>query len=375
MRLLDRYLLRELIVPLAYCLAGFLIFWISFDLLAQMAEYQKLRLKAHDLVDLYLVTIPSILVTVLPMAFLLSLLYALTNHARHHEITAMRAAGISLGRIAVPYVAVGVLLSLGVFAMGEYWAPTSNDDAEEILARHQTDKSLSSGRRQWEPKLGFYNNLERRWWFVENYHLFTGEMLRPHVIWLLPDGSRREILAEQATHVSGIWTFTNVHRLSYEGKTGTAPVQEELPTLAMPEFQETPEQIRSEIKINKLRNFKGARKTQLSIREILDYERLHPSGIPPGLQSVLRTKLHGQMASPWTSLVVVAIALPFGARSGRRNVAAGVASSIFICFAYFVLQQLSLALGSGGHLEPWIAAWAPNLIFGLTGLVLTWRLR
>ena len=32
MRLLDRYLLRELLVPLGYCLGGFLIFWISFDL-------------------------------------------------------------------------------------------------------------------------------------------------------------------------------------------------------------------------------------------------------------------------------------------------------------------------------------------------------
>ena len=143
----------------------------------------------------------------------------------------------------------------------------------------------------------------------------------------------------------------------------------------MREFWETPEQIRSEIKIGRLRSFKMARKTHLSIREILDYYDLHPAGVPPALRAVLDTKLHGQIAAPWTSLVVVAIALPFGARSGRRNVAVGVASSIFICFAYFVLQQLSLALGGGGHVPAWIAAWAPNFLFGLTGLILSWRMR
>jgi lipopolysaccharide export system permease protein len=374
MRLLDRYLLRELLVPFAYCLAGFLIFWVSFDLFARMSEFQKLHLKARDLLELYTVNAPSILATVLPMAFLLSLLYALTNHARHNELTAMRSAGMSLARISVPYVVVGFILSLAVFAMNELWVPGSAEAAEEIEARYQTDKSTTSYQRQWERKLGFYNHLERRWWFVESYHLFTGEMIRPHVIWLLPDGGRREILADHGAFIDGVWNFTNVHSLSYEPKSAI-PVQEELDDVTMPEFRETPEQIRSEIKINKLRSFKQARKTVLSIQEIFEYKRLHPAGMPAGLRAVLETKLHGQMAAPWVSLVVVAIALPFGARSGRRNVAVGVASSIFICFAYFVLLQLSLALGAGGKVEPWVAAWMPNALFGLTGLILIWRMR
>ena len=41
MRLLDRYLLRELLIPFSYCLVGFLIFWISSDVFAQMSEFQK----------------------------------------------------------------------------------------------------------------------------------------------------------------------------------------------------------------------------------------------------------------------------------------------------------------------------------------------
>lgn len=377
MRLLDRYLLRELIVPFSYCLAGFLIFWVSCDLLTQMSDYQKLRLRPRDLVDLYIVMTPGILVLTLPMVFLLALLYALTNHARHHELTAIRAAGVSLSRLSLPYVGLGFVLSVAVFALGEFWVPRGNDDAEEILARHQSDQKITSTRRQWEAKLTHYNPLERRWWVVENYHLFTGEMIRPHIVWIPTNSGQVDIFAEHGAWTNGAWTFTGVHRLTYPypARPGAEPVQEQFPVLAMADFQETPEQIRSEIKINRLRSFKYARKTHLSIREILDYQRLHPSGVPAELQATLETKLHGQMASPWTCLVVVAIALPFGARSGRRNVAVGVASSIFICFAYFIALQFSLALGSGRHLPPWLAAWLPNIVFGVAGIILCRRLR
>ena len=90
---------------------------------------------------------------------------------------------------------------------------------------------------------------------------------------------------------------------------------------------------------------------------------------------MLDTKLHGRIAAPWTCVVVVCIALPFGALSGRRNVFVGVASSIIICFTYFVLLQVGLALGVRGYVLPWVAAWGPNLLFGIAGLALTWRLR
>ena len=88
-----------------------------------------------------------------------------------------------------------------------------------------------------------------------------------------------------------------------------------------------------------------------------------------------RTKFDGRLAAPWTCLVVVLIAIPFGAASGRRNLFFGVAGSIFICFGFFVVQQFSLALGSGGYMPPWLAAWLPNMIFAGLGLLLTARVR
>jgi lipopolysaccharide export system permease protein len=121
MRLLDRYLLRELLVPFGYCLVGFLIFWLTFDLFGQLSDFQKLKLSAEEIFQYYLAKTPEILVVALPVAFLLALLYALTNHARYHELTAIRSAGVSLTRLAAPYLAVGFVLTLALFAMNELW--------------------------------------------------------------------------------------------------------------------------------------------------------------------------------------------------------------------------------------------------------------
>ena len=135
MRLLDRYLLRELLVPLGYCLAGFLIFWVAFDLFSELGDLQEHKLHGSDILEYYLVRTPEFLVIVLPMALLLALLYALTNHARHQEITAMRAAGVSMWRLCVPYLGVGLAASICLFALNEFWVPNTSDQAERILNR------------------------------------------------------------------------------------------------------------------------------------------------------------------------------------------------------------------------------------------------
>jgi len=104
----------------------------------------------------------------------------------------------------------------------------------------------------------------------------------------------------------------------------------------------------------------------------MQYLRLHPE---PEHGAALYTKMHGRLAAPWTCLVVVLLATPFAAGSGRRNVYVGVASSILIYFAYYVLQQLCLALGAGSFLPPLLAGWAPNLAFALFGGIMMARVR
>jgi lipopolysaccharide export system permease protein len=372
MRLLDRYLLRELLVPLGYCLSGFLVFWISSDLLTEMGTFQQHKLSGLDVIHYYFVKAPEFLVIVLPMALLLPLLYTLTNHARHHELTAMRAAGISLWRLCLPYLAVGFMASLVLFALNELWVPDSAETAERILNRRQ-EKAPDSGTRDQVRNFGFKNEREGRTWQIGAYNLRTHEMMDPKVDWHRADGSHRELIAKRGAWTNGVWTFYEVWENVYAPRTG-ALTRNPLAVLTLPEFTETPEQIQSEIKISSRLSRGGLRRADMPLLELLNYVRLHPQ--PSGTdRSWLYTKLHGRLAAPWTCLVVVVIAIPFSAGTGRRNVFSGVAGSVVICFVYFILLQLGLALGTGGYLPPSLAAWFPNLAFGAAGAWLTERVR
>ncbi|MBI3853420.1 MAG: LptF/LptG family permease [Verrucomicrobia bacterium] len=371
MRLLDRYLLRELLIPLGYCLSGFLIFWVSSDLFNMLDDFQEKKLLLRDILQYYLVTAPEFLVLVLPMALLLALLYALTNHARHHELIAMRAAGISLWRLCLPYLAVGCVFALVYFALNELWVPNSVEAAERILNR-RVQKQASPEKRNIVRNLGLRNFRDDRTWHIGTYHLRTHEMENVIVEWKLPDGARRELYAQRGVRIDKVWTFSNALELTFAPGTTMLTNRNQTALLAVPEFTETPEQIKSEISFDN-RNL-VARNADLPLVDIFNYKRLHPH-LARSDRNWLYTQLHGRLAAPWTCLVVVLIAIPFAASSARRNVFVGVASSISICFIYFVLLRLGLALGSGGYVPPWLAAWFPNVSFGICGLWLTARVR
>ncbi len=373
MRIIDRYLLRELLVPLAFCLCGFLIFWIAFDLFANLQDLQEHKLHAADIAKLYLVKTPEFLVLILPVALLLALLYTLTNHARHHELTAMRGAGISLWRLTLPYFCVGLVMSLVMFALNELCVPNTDELADDIL-NSRIVKKANKENSDIQKNFDFTNARERRIWHTDLYNAEAMEMTQTTVEWTLPNHAYRQIVAKRAAYTNGVWTFFDVLQQTYS-PTSTSPTNRDFfAILPMRYFSETPEQIKSEIKISNRLNFRSGRRADIPLVEIWNYLRLHPQ-LSRTDKSWLFTKLHGRLAMPWTCLVVVLIAIPFGAPSARRNVFVGVASSIVICFAFFVLLQLALALGGGGYLPPVVAAWLPNLSFGIAGAWLTARVR
>lgn len=372
MRLLDRYLLREFLIPLGYCVLGFLIFWLSSDLLSELDDYQEKGLSAVEVGRLYMSKTPELLVVVIPIALLLALLYALTNHARHQELTAMRAAGVSIWRICAPYLAVGFIASLALLALNELWVPQSSERVYAILNRRESPKQMDQGN--WQLNLTFRNGRDGRIWNIEAYNVDTAEMKTPHVSWQLPDGTQHSLRAGSAIRTNGMWVFHDVQEFTWSPGKDFDPASKSVEALAIPEFSETPEQIKSEIKIRRVTSVQAAKEPHLSIKEIANYIRLHPR-LSSRNHALLYTQWHARLAWPWTCLVVVLIAIPFGAPSGRRNVFAGVASSVFICFLFFILLRFGLALGTGGRLPPWIAAWSPNLLFGAAGVLITTRIR
>ncbi|HZT23285.1 MAG TPA: LptF/LptG family permease [Verrucomicrobiae bacterium] len=372
MRLLDRYVLRELLTPLGYALGGFLVFWISWDLFNELQEMQERKLHLPDVLEYVAAMTPEFLATILPIALLLALLFALTHHARHQELTAMRAAGVSLWRICAPYFLVGLVAGAAVFTLNEYVVPRSTDWAREILQRYVQKPDDFSMRRQFH---GFVNVPARRVWKFDEFRPAAAELIAPEVIQTLPDGSQWVLRAARAVWTNGQWTFYHAQEFVQANERSPFVPRPETNVLTLPAFRETPRQITVEMKISAYESL-GKHKADISIADILSHLQFTGDGAGArGDSGWLLTELHTRLAAPWTCLVVVLMAIPFGAASGRRNLFAGVAGSLFICFAFFVVQKVAYALGAGGHLPGWLAAWLPNLIFGLAGLWLTARVR
>lgn len=483
MRLLDRYLFRELLVPLGFCLAAFLIFWITFDLFGQLDAFQDRRWTMGDIAEYYVLKLPELLNIVLPVSLLLALLYALTQHSRHNELIAMRAAGLSLWRICAPYFAIGLLFTGVLFLVNERLLTDAPARMQQLERRRRQPDA--AGRDRWRERINFRNQTAQRHWSLGAFNLDTTELRQPRVAMLLPmdayreitadsacwtneywklvggqerlfrqkdeahpavgprmvfyaeemgggvtnlalwehtpvmesnvvvaftnlsrnddashrrwsarnltltnaelsnfrfsqpveAGARRIIIAESGIWTNGTWRFFNAQEFLYRSRTDAEPLTLTHRELDVPELDESPAILRSEVRVGEvLSQSRSMRSPELPIRDVLGYLQLHPQ-LPRRDRNLLETQLHARIAAPWTCLVVVLIAVPFGAPSGRRNIFYGVAGSLAWGFLYFTVQRLGFAVGQSGVVPPWLGAWLPNASFGLLGLWLTARVR
>jgi Predicted permeases len=373
MRLLARYLLRECLVPLGFCLAAFLMFWIASDLISSMQGLKEDKLKGSDIALYYFYKVPEFLPVAVPVALLLALLYALTNHARHNEITAMRAAGVSLWRISMPYFFIATVCAVGLFLMNELVAPTAVERAEDI--RESRLRQRPGESRRFKKNFFFTNSREGRAWHIGIYDRERAEMQQVALDWQFRDGSVQSVFAELGVYTNRAWTFYQVREMRRAPGPDATTVRSQTNMVSYPEISETPEIIRSELSISERFAKEGrTRSANIPLRAIADYLRLHPNP-ERSIRAWLYTKLHGRFAAPVTCLVVVLLAIPFAAGSGRRNVFVGVAASIVIFFVYYILQQLGFAFAEAGRMPAWLGAWLPNILAAVTGLILLGRVR
>lgn len=364
MRLLDRYLLKELLLPVVYAFGGFYLFIVAFDITNELPRWQQKGLSGSEIALLYVYRTPQLLPDVLPVAVLLGMLYALAQHSRHNELVAIRAAGVHVWRMAAPYLATGVLFSVLLFSSNEYLMPRGESAANAMLNR--TTES------QWSTGISFRNESERRSWNIGAFNSVTYSLRQIDVGWTDEYGRHHRMFARSGKRDGDVWTFQDVELHEPDAANPGFPLKIITNSVAMPGFTETPELIASEIKISSMSSARLAKKIRFSLAEIANYLQLHPD-LTGARAAELKTQLHGRLAQPWTCLVVVLLALPFGLLPGRRNAMVSIGIAIGVAFAFFFLSRLSLALGTGGHLPGWLAGWLPCWLFGGAGFLLVKR--
>jgi LPS export ABC transporter permease LptG len=364
--ILERYTLRTFVHPLLFCFVSFCSLWIIMDLLDNLKDFQSAKSSFGEVLGFYLGLLPYIYVTVMPVALLLAVLYALTRMSRANEIISMLGAGRSLAQVLRPVflcTLYAVLLSL---AANYYWAPRAEGNRKAVV-RALEEKGVDSIMAS---SIMFHNAQTRRTWYTATFpfSLRSGRE-RMHGVQVReesPEGVPvRTILAPSAAWTpSGGWRFFDGQELLYQN--GSVTTIQPFPLradgthmLELPGIEETPWSIVSY----------ALRADFMSVPEIVSYLHAHPKAAADKL-APFRTHFWHRFALPWQALALVLVAAPLGVAYSRRGSVGGIAGSVFIFFIFMFVNNLFLNLGKGGHLPPWLTVWMPHLLFGALGLVL-----
>ena len=355
MRLLDRYVVRNFVQVYLYCIAGFISIWLIFDISDNISTFIEEHIGLPVVAQYYATQVPQIFIILLPVSLLLALLFTLGRMSRANEIVSMLTAGVSLPRVLLPLMGIG-LLTVGLsMALNYSLAPHAE------LARKAV---LSQGRSRPDTFIEgqiFRNRTDARTWFIQNFRLGGNAFSNVQV--LQQDANDNIVTNYVATRAfyrpeTKTWDLENVKVVHYD-HAGNIVDEEIYPSLKVEHWSETPFRLGSA----------NVRAEFLSLPELREYLHFN-SDFPATLLAPFRTHLQYRLALPWTCLVVVCIAAPLGIGYSRRGVLSSVAAAVVLVFSMNFLVQLFLALGEGDRVSPWIAAWTPNLLFTAIGLYL-----
>src|SRR2546423_3436485 len=163
MRLLDRYVIRNFAQVYFYCIAGFISIWLIFDVSDNISTFIDEHISLWLVVRYYATQIPQVLIILLPVSLLLSLLFALGRMSRSNEIVSMLTAGVSLPRVLLPLIGVGLLTVGATMALNYSLAPHA-----ELARKAFLSEAQSRPGRAIQGQI-FRNRSDLRTWFVQNF--------------------------------------------------------------------------------------------------------------------------------------------------------------------------------------------------------------
>jgi lipopolysaccharide export system permease protein len=359
MKILDRHLLREFLLPLFYTLAGFALVYVVIDLFENLERFRSHGVRSADILRYYRDMLPTVLDIVMPVSLLLATLYTLADLTRHNEITAMRACGFSLNRVMVPYLGMGLVAVAATAAVKEWVAPPALERRSAFfIKRAAPDAAAPSGTM----RFAYYSSRTRHIWWIDSFDPLQPNRLTGVLVTREepgPTALREEIRAQRADWLDGAWWFHN----SETRRTLPDDVVEERHVwnrpLELRHLKETPRDFLLELKAPGF----------MSSLELWTHLHTHPN-LPEADRALRTATLHQRLAMPWACFVVILFGIPAGTQTGRTGAFTGVLLALGFLLGYYALMNVGLFLSIQQLLPAWAGAWLPNIAFLGIGLTL-----
>lgn len=365
MKIVDKYLLRELLVSVLYCLAAFYLLYIVYDLFDNLARFIEAATPVSIVLRYYGALLLAVFEYLAPASLLLGTLYTLWQLTRHNELTAMRASGVGFLRIMTPFLAVGFVVSILTGVLKEtVTLPAAQWAADLAVTRFEAEKP------RMVEHLAYYNSRDRRLWLIEQMDLKRpGTLIRPRVTLERDDGTRkREIVASRAEWLDGQWWLFDPRVQEFGpddnpiGPFRPPAVSEHLKE--MPQLGERPAEFANEIKSWEF----------LTLFDMLAYLRTHAHLSDEALIHK-RFDLHQRIAMPWACFIVTLFGIPAGVLAGKHHAITGVFLALSFFLGFYALSQIGVFLGKRGEIPVVAAAWLSNLVFLAAGIIMIRRVK
>ena len=366
MSIIDRYVMRQVLMPF---LLGLLVFTFIF-IIPPLLEYAE-RLVAKGVsgtlvAGLIGLLVPQALAVTIPMSLLLALLIAFGRLSADREFVAMQACGISLRRLLWPVL----VISLSAWAATSYvliaLVPGSNQKFLESVF------TVASQRAEGDVKpRTFFADFASFVLYVRDVApsgtgwdgVFLADMREERrAIYLAKHG--RVVIDRERRRIDLELTEGAQHGLSADG------------TYTLNRFERVAFNIDPALMFENVVN-KSPR--QMSIAEINDQIVKRRQQIDPATNAPYSThneemEIHQRFSIPVACIVFGLIGLALGATNRRDGALGSFVLGIVVVFAYYVPLMIGPSLVKGHYLPPWLGKWLPNFVLGALGILMfVWR--
>lgn len=354
MKLLTRYLRREIYVSIAMVFAMLTMLFALLDLINELNSMGRGDYKLGYVLLFVTLTIPGHIYELFPVAVLIGTIFAMVQMAANSELTVYRSSGVSLKQMIIAQLKIGAPLVVLCFLCGEFVAPPSERLAQQTKLRAQ---NLQISAKEF--RSGVWVKDERS--FVNVKGMLPDTSLMGVNIYEYDDNYhlRSIISAEHASYLDGQrWKLEGVRQTSFDKLTATTdnkPNTEWHSTLnpdILSVLLVVPEQM-----------------SAWHLRQYTEHLR-------DNHQKTARYEIAmwNKLVYPFAVLVMMLLALPFSAYQRRSGGISGkIFMGIILGLSFHFIGRLFANVGALNDWSPLLSATAMSWLFLVLAMGMLWR--
>jgi lipopolysaccharide export system permease protein len=352
LKLIDAYILKKFLSTFVYVVIMLNAIICVIDYSEKSQDFYRNKLSLGFIVEHYYINyIPYMTNLLSPIIVFLATVFVTVRLANRTEIIAMLASGVSFMRLLVPYMLGATLLAAISIAGTTYLVPITNK------SRVAFERAFIKERYFYDATNVHFRVAPDAYAYMQNYNNFTQTGYQFTLERIIGNQLMEKLSAERIRwdSTSGKWSIENYRLHQFNGEREVLKYGEKIDTL----LRLSPKDFESTHLLHE----------ELTIPEINAYveEQLMRGNTAVGIFLVQKNMA---FAYPFAIIILTFMGVIVSARKSRQGSGVQIAIGFLIAFLFIILARMFMSLGQAGSVSPFMAAWAPPLLFGALSIIM-----